>query len=579
MAYKAPLKDFSFLINDVLPMSSLSETEKYQESTVDLFEAVLEEAAKYSEQVLEPINRSGDEQGCRIKDGVVTTPDGFKEAYKQFQAGGWAGLNLDEAYGGQGLANTLHAMVNEVISTANPGFAMYRGLIEGAYNTIMKFGTDELKKEFLPGIASGEMLPTMNLTEPHAGSDLGLLRTKAVAEDDGSYTITGNKIFITGGEQDLTHNIPHLVLARLPDAPAGSRGISLFLTPKYYNDGNGTEVRNSVSCSSIEHKMGLKSSATCVMNFDGAKSWIIGEPHAGLKAMFTLMNAARLIVAAQGVCAAEGSLQIAERYAAERVQGKAPGSTSEGPDRIDRHPDVQRMLRTQKAYAQGGRALILRATLAHDLSFAGADEQARDVNEDMVQLLTPVCKAFLTDAANEATSLGVQVLGGHGFIREWGVEQWMRDVRIAAIYEGTNGIQAMDLVGRKLKLKQGALPAAFFKEAVAEFTAAKAIFPLAAKGAEAMDVLADLTVQVQNATPLQKAEVACDYLAIFGWVALAREWAVMARMALEKRDQDPEFYDDKIATAKFYMTRMLPRYLGHAEMVRAGLILGEDVAA
>lgn len=571
MNYQAPLKDFHFLIHDVLNVSALSETDYFQESTVDIFDAVTEEAAKFSEEVLAPLNRSGDEEGCKFEGGEVFCPSGFKEAYEQYQAGGWPALNLDDSYGGQGLANTLHAIVNEIISTANPGFAMYRGLIEGAYNTILKYGTGELKARFLPGIASGDLLPTMNLTESHAGSDLGLIRTRAVPNDDGSYSIIGNKIFITGGEHDLTKNIPHLVLARLPDAPEGSRGISLFIVPKFYEGEAGELLRNELSCSGIEHKMGLKSSATCAMNYDGAKGWIIGAPHAGLKAMFTMMNAARLVVASQGVCAAEGSFQIAEAYAAERVQGKAPLSTSTEADPINRHPDVIRMLRTQKVFAQGGRALILRTTLAHDLSISSESEEDRNANEDFVQLLTPVCKAFLTDAGNEATSLGVQILGGHGYIREWGVEQWMRDVRIAAIYEGTNGIQSLDLVGRKLSMKEGALPQAYFEEVEAEIQSAQKLFPLAKKLEAALKTLIDQTKDIQKANPVQKAEAANDYLALFGLVALGREWIAMAKLAVEKQNEDREFYQDKIATAEFYMQRILPRYLAHADIIKAGL--------
>ncbi|WP_137134153.1 acyl-CoA dehydrogenase family protein [Rhizobium sp. FKY42] len=563
MTYKAPLKDFRYLISKVFDISALSQTDRFAEATPDIFEAVLEEAAKLAEGVLAPLNRSGDEEGCVIRDGVVTTPKGFPEAYAQFAAGGWAGLALDPDHGGQGLPHTLHMMVDEMISTANIGFAMYRGLIDGAFNTIRDFASDDLKALWLPRLASGEVLPTMNLTEPHAGSDLGLLRTKAEPDDEGTYRITGAKIFITGGEADLTRNILHLVLARLPGAPEGSRGISLFLVPKYLEDGS----RNAVSCSGIEHKMGLKSSATCSMNYDGARGWLVGAPHSGLKAMFRMMNAARLTTGMQGVCAAEGSHQIVSAYAAERRQGSAPGSSGPGPDPIDRHPDVQRMLRTQKALVQGCRALALRAGLSLDLAHAASDVAEREAHAVRLQLLTPVVKAFTTDAGVEAASLGIQIMGGHGYIREWGAEQWLRDIRVAPIYEGTNGIQALDLVGRKLPLSGGSVVRQFFAEVRADLTRAEALLPEAALGLVALDALEAATRALSACDPLQTAEAATDYLVLFGLVALAREWAGMGALSLQSRADDPDFHDDKIATARFYLTRYLPRHLGHAQVI------------
>ncbi len=573
--YAAPLRDFHFLMHDVLPVAALSGTDHFQDSTPDIFDAVLEEAAKFAAQVLAPLNRSGDEEGCHIAQGNVTTPAGFPEAYRLFMEGGWAGLTASPDHGGQGLPHALHMLVDETITSANPGFAMYRGLIDGAYNTIVKYGSASLLKEYLPPLVSGAMLPTMNLTEPHCGSDLGLLRTRAEPLPDGSYAITGTKIFITGGEHDLTRNILHLVLARLPDAPEGSRGISLFLVPKYHLDADGvTERRNDVVCSGIEHKMGLKASATCVMNFDAAKGWLVGAPHSGLAAMFTMMNAARLAVGMQGVCAAEAAFQIASSYAAERRQGKVPGSRTPGPDPIDQHPDVQRMLRTQKAFAQGGRALALRVALALDLSHAAADPAERDVQDALVQVLTPVVKSFLTDAGSEAANLALQTMGGHGYIREWGVEQWVRDVRIAAIYEGTNGIQALDLVGRKLPLKGGAAVDAYFTLLQDLFAAARAVYPLAVEGEKALATLIAVTRQMADAGPTARADAASDYLSLFGLVALAGEWANIARVALAKRDADPAFHDDKIQTADFYLRRILPRHLGLAAMVQAAFDAG-----
>lgn len=570
--YTTPLKDFRFLLHDVFSVSALSRTDHFRDSTPDIFDAVLEEAAKFSENILAPINRSGDEQGCTAANGVVTTPEGFREAYKLFMEGGWAGLTASPDHGGQGLPHTLHILVDEAMTSANPGFAMYRGLIDGAYNTISHHASDALKQEYLPPVASGEILPTMNLTEPHCGSDLGLLRTKAEPLPDGAYQITGTKIFITGGEHDLTRNILHLVLARLPDAPEGSRGISLFLVPKYYSDPQtGAEVRNDVTCGGIEHKMGLKASATCLMNYDGAKGWLVGKPHSGLAAMFTLMNAARLAVGVQGVCAAEGAYQIASAYAAERRQGKAPGSTGKGPDPIDQHPDVKRMLSIQKALAQGGRALAVRVALALDLSHSCEDAEERQAYEDRVQLLTPVVKSFLTDAGAEAANLALQTMGGHGYIREWGVEQWVRDIRIAAIYEGANGIQALDLVGRKLAMKGGAPVKAYFADLGALFKQASPSLPAAAQGEIALAALIDATDRMVSAGPIGRCEAASDYLTLFGLVALAGEWANMARVAQEKRNDDPVFHDDKIATADFFFRRLLPRHLGVAATVRAAL--------
>jgi alkylation response protein AidB-like acyl-CoA dehydrogenase len=570
--YTAPLKDHRFLLHNVFPASDLSRTPLFQDSTPDILDAVLEEAAKFSEQVLAPLNRPGDEQGCTAANGVVTTPDGFPEAYRLFMEGGWAGLTASPEHGGQGLPHTLHILVDEMATSANPGFAMYRGLIDGAYNTILRHGSETLKRDYLALIATGETLPTMNLTEPHCGSDLGLLRTKAEPLADGAYRITGTKIFITGGEHDLTRNILHLVLARLPDAPEGSRGISLFLVPKYYVDPeSGAEIRNDVTCGGIEHKMGLKASATCLMNYDGARGWLVGAPHSGLAAMFTMMNSARLGVGVQGVCAAEGAHQIAAAYAAERRQGKAPGSTGVGPDPIDRHPDVKRMLTTQKAFAQGGRALAVRVALALDFSHAAATEAERQAHEDRVQLLTPIVKAFLTDAGSEAANLALQTMGGHGYIREWGVEQWVRDIRIAAIYEGTNGIQALDLVGRKLSMKGGGAVERYFSDLSSLFERAQPLFPAAVEGEKALAVLVDATSLVTASGPIGRCEAASDYLTLFGLVALAGEWVEMAQVSAQLRTTDPVFHDDKIATADFYLRRILPRHLGHAAAVRAAI--------
>ncbi|HLP69824.1 MAG TPA: acyl-CoA dehydrogenase [Rhizobium sp.] len=571
-SYSAPLREYQFLLHHVFRIEGLSQTNHFEHATPDVFDAVLTEAARFCENVLAPINRSGDEQGCHFDNGRVTTPDGFREAYALFRDGGWAGLTADPDHGGQGLPHALQILVDEMITSAKFGFAMYRGLNEGAYRLLLKYGSEHLKETYLAPIASGELLPTMNLTEPHSGSDLGLLRTRAEPDDQGTYRITGNKIFITGGEHDLTDNIPHFVLASLPDAPAGSRGISLFLVPKFYTDEkSGENVRNALSCGAIEHKMGLKASATCVMSYDGARDWLVGASHSGLQAMFTLMNAARLGVGVQGVSAAEGSHQIASAYAAERKQGKAPGIPGDGPDPIDRHPDVRRMLLTQKAFAQGGRALTLRMALAMDTAHAAEDAVERERHEDLVQVMTPIVKAFLTDAGSEAANLGVQIMGGHGYIREWGAEQWVRDIRIATIYEGTNGIQALDLVGRKLTVKNGAALDGYLSLIKTVLIGAETSFPPAADGLKALATLEELTTDLRAADIDARSDAASDFLSLFGLVALSAEWSLIAKTAVTCRYDDPTFHADKLETAHFYMQRILPRYRALEAGIRAAL--------
>lgn len=571
-SYSAPLKDHQFLLHRVFQIETLSQTSLFEHATPDVFDAVLTEAARFCENVLAPINRSGDEEGCHFQDGAVTTPAGFREAYQLFRDGGWVGLTADPEHGGQGLPHVLQVLVDEMITSANFGFTMYRGLNDGAYRLLQKYGSDYLKETYLEKIASGELLPTMNLTEPHCGSDLGLLRTRAEPDDEGTFRITGNKIFITGGEHDLTENIPHLVLARLPDAPSGSRGISLFLVPKFYTDeATGQQVRNALSCGAIEHKMGLKASATCVMNYDGARGWLVGAPHSGLQAMFTLMNAARLGVGVQGVCAAEASHQIASAYAAERKQGKAPGIPGDGPDPIEHHPDVRRMLLTQKAFAQGGRALALRMALAMDIAHAAEDATERERHEDLAQVMTPVVKAFLTDAGSEAANLGVQIMGGHGYIREWGAEQLVRDIRIATIYEGTNGIQALDLIGRKLTLKSGAALDDYISQMKTILQDAEPVFPAAADGLHALTTLQELTAELRTAEAEARIDAASEFLSLFGLVALSAEWALIAKTAVACQDQDKVFSADKLETARFYMKRILPRYRALESCIRAAL--------
>lgn len=577
--YVVPLREYDFLLNEAYNVGDLSKTETFTDATPDLFASVLTEAARFAEGVLAPLNPPAVDAPCRYSEGKVETPEGFKAAYRLFADGGWGSLAALPDHGGAGLPHVLHTLVDEIISSANLGFSMYRGLNEGAYRAILDHGSDELKERYLPALVSGELLPAMNLTEPHCGSDLGLLRTRAEPVGDGRYKITGSKIFITGGEHDLTRNILHLVLARLPDAPAGSQGISLFLVPKYYADPQrGEEVRNAFLCGGIEHKMGLKGSATCAMNYDGAIGWLVGGPNSGLRAMFTMMNAARLAVGVQGVCAGEATLQIAQAYAAERLQGNAPDSgKGAGPDPIARHPDVERMLRTQKALTQGGRGLAVQMALALDLSHAVADPQERAAHDEVVQLLTPIVKACLTDGGFESANLALQVLGGHGYIAESGVERWVRDIRIAAIYEGTNGIQALDLVGRKLSMKNGTLPDRYFAIMEDDFQAALADFPAAADGLIALDALKLATGRVRASSPAKVAAIATDYLSFFGVVAIAAQWCRFARTARENLAADPVFYQDKLETAAFYMARLLPRYLGLAQAITTILTdEGED---
>ena len=568
-SYAAPLREYDFLLNEAYGVNDLSKTALFADATPDLFASVLTEAARFAEGVLVPLNPPAIDAPCHYAQGEVETPAGFKAAYKAFADGGWGSLAASPEHGGAGLPHVLHMLVDEIISSANLGFSMYRGLNEGAYRAIDNHGSDALKARYLPAIVSGELLPAMNLTEPHCGSDLGLLRTRADPAGDGCYKIFGSKIFITGGEHDLTRNILHLVLARLPDALPGSQGISLFLVPKYYADPqSGEEVRNAFLCGGIEHKMGLKGSATCAMNYDGAVGWLVGAPNGGLKAMFTMMNSARLAVGVQGVCAGEATLQIAQAYAAERVQGNAPGSAKgAGPDPIARHPDVERMLRTQKALTQGGRGLAVQMALALDLSHAAANPQERAEHDEVVQLLTPIVKACLTDGGFESANLALQVLGGHGYIAEWGVERWVRDIRIASIYEGTNGIQALDLVGRKLSMKNGTLPTRYFSIMEGDFRAVLAAFPGAADGLTALDALIAATTQVRASSPAMVAAIATDYQSFFGLVAIAAQWCRFAKAAQAKFADDPAFYQDKLDTAAFYMTRLLPRYLGLAQVI------------
>jgi alkylation response protein AidB-like acyl-CoA dehydrogenase len=565
--YKAPLRDYRFCLHELFDGTAHASLPGFADFTEDLVSQVLEEAAKFAEGVIFPLNRSGDEEGCALENGTVVTPKGFKEAYRLFQEGGWPSLACDPNYGGQGLPHTVNVLVEEMTCAANLSFSLYPGLTRGATVALCEFGSDTLKDAYLPKLVSGEWTGAMCLTEAHCGTDLGLLRTQANPSDDGSYALTGTKIFISAGEHDLTPNIVYLVLARLPGAPKGSKGISMFLVPKFLDGGDGKlGNRNQVSCGSIEHKMGIKGSATCVMNFDGATGWLIGEPHEGLKAMFAMMNAERIAVGIQGLAVGDASYQNAAIYARERLQGRAATGAKEPSrpaDPIIVHPDIRRMLLTQRALVEGSRALALWVAEALDVSSHADDPMKRKEASDFVALMTPIVKAFLTDIGSEVASLGMQVFGGHGYIRANGQEQLARDVRITQIYEGTNGIQALDLVGRKLAQANGRLLRRFFQP-VSAFIEAKRSAPALV---EFIEPLAKSFGRLQQATqaiaerglknPDEAGAAATEYLRLFALTALAYLWARMAEISVAKTQDD--FYRAKLLTARFYMQRILPQ--------------------
>jgi len=582
-SYKAPLRDMRFVLFELMNGDELASLPGYEEFTRDLIDPVLEEAAKICEEVLHPLNRPGDEEGCHFENGVVRTPKGFVEAYQTFREGGWTSIGCDPAYGGQGMPKSVNTLVEEMICSANLSFGMYPGLSHGAYVALHAYGSEELKNTYLPKMVDGTWSGTMCLTEPHCGTDLGLLRTKAVPQEDGSYKITGTKIFISAGEHDLTENIIHLVLARLPDAPKGVKGISLFLVPKFLPKPDGSVgPRNGVSCGSIEHKMGIKASSTCVMNFDDATGWLIGQPNKGMQAMFAMMNTERLSVGIQGLGLAEASYQGAVAYARERLQGRSLTGAKhpdKAADPIIVHPDVRRMLLTQRAYVQGCRALAAWAAKSLDIQKHHPDPEKRQEAEDFIALITPIVKALMTDLGFEATNLGMQVFGGHGFIREHGMEQYVRDCRIAQIYEGTNGIQALDLVGRKLPANAGRNLRRFFhpvseyiEARVEDETMGEFVQPLA----KAFVRLQQATAQVARAgmaNPDEAGAAATDYLRLFGLTALAYLWARMAEISLPKAggpEDTDGFYTAKVNTARFFMERILPQTSALFSQIMAG---------
>ena len=573
--YKAPVQDTVFLLKDVLKYERLNTLSGFSDLTPDVLEHILNEAATLCEEQLAPLNQIGDQQGCvRNENGTVTTPKGFKEAYDAFRAGGWLGLSVPEKFGGQGLPYTLASAINEFVSSSNMAFSLYPGLTRGAIQALLEVASDPYKQHFIPRMASGQWTGTMNLTEPHCGTDLGLIKTKAVDKGNGSYKITGQKIFISCGEHDMSENIIHLVLARVEGDPEGTKGISLFVVPKYdVSDMNGdpsTWPINNVTCGSLEHKMGIHGSSTCVMNYDNAIGYLVGERCKGLNAMFIMMNEARLGVAVQGLSQSELAYQNAVAYAKDRLQGRSLTGTKY-PDRaadpIIVHPDIRRMLMDIKAINEAGRYLALSAAIDCDISTHSTNEEEKQAAEDRLSLLTPILKGMLTDYGFENAVKAQQIFGGHGYIREWGMEQFVRDARITQIYEGSNGIQALDLVGRKLPRNNGRAMMKFFKDAEADLEELRKHEALKSH-TDAIDIsLSDLkgaTMWLMKngaVNPDNAGSASYDYMHLFGLVLIGIAWGKISVAAIEKRDVEPDTADwmnSKLATAQYFIERILP---------------------
>ncbi|TXH04735.1 MAG: acyl-CoA dehydrogenase [Nevskiaceae bacterium] len=580
--YIAPLRDMQFVLHELLGLEAeLKGLPAHASLDADTVNSIAEEAAKFTQNVTYPLNHSGDAEGCHFDkvSGVVTAPKGFKEAYAQYVEAGWPALACDPEYGGQGLPEVVNNVLYEMLNSANQAWTMYPGLTHGAYAALIAHGTPELKKTYLPKIVSGHWTGTMCLTEAHCGTDLGLLRTKAEPLGDGSYALSGQKIFISAGEHDLAENIIHLVLARLPDAPAGTKGISLFIVPKFIPNADGSiGKRNGIKCGNIEHKMGIHGNATCVMNLDGATGWMVGEPNKGLNAMFVMMNGARLGVGMQSLGLAEVAYQNSLIYAKDRLQMRSltgPKAKDKPADPIIVHPDVRRMLLTQKAHVEAARAFTYWTGLMIDKSHHHPDEKVRKEMDDLVALLTPIVKGFITEYSYISTTYGMQVFGGHGYIKEWGMEQYVRDNRINMIYEGTNGIQALDLLGRKVLGDMGAKLTKFGKivtdfikanadnEAMKEFTG-----PLAALGTEVQKVTMEVGQKAMK-NPDEVGAASVPYMHLLGHFVYAYLWARMAKIALDKQDQG-DFYKSKLLTARFYFSKLLPETAMNLQQIRAG---------
>ena len=581
--YRAPVEDVSFLLNDVFQIDRYNNLPGFSDASADVRSAIIDEAAKFSEQVLQPLNHSGDLEGCtRHDDGRVSTPKGFKDAFKQLADGGWLGLSAPAEFGGQGLPVSLLQTVNEFMMSANMAFSMYPGLTQGAMAALLVHGSPEQKKTFVPKMVAGQWAGTMNLTEPQCGTDLGLMRTKAVKQADGTYKITGTKIFISGGEQDLTENIVHLVLARIEGAPAGIKGVSLFVVPKKTINADGSlGAPNGVSCGSIEEKMGIHGNSTCVLNFDNAVGTLVGEENKGMAAMFVMMNEARLGVGVQGLSQSEVAYQNAAAYARDRLQGRAltgPQAKDKPADPIIVHPDVRRTLMSIRAFNEAARALVVWTSLKSDLAHRSDDQKERQAADDHMGLLTPVIKAMLTDQGFANAVSAQQMFGGHGYIVETGVEQFVRDARIAMIYEGANGIQALDLVGRKLGRDGGRAITAFFNEVTAfakENGANEAMKPYLAPLTASVQHLQQATMWLmQNAMakPDNAGAASTDYLHLFGLVTLGYMWARMAKVAQDKLAESGEqpYLKAKLVTGKFFMERMLPETSLRLSRIQAG---------